>query len=161
VGTAIQDRATLTGTVRPTGTIAFALYSDPASCRIAVFNDLETLAADGTATSKFYVPTVAGTYQWVASYSGDVNNNAVAGACPDSREQVTVAPAGSDPTGPGNPGGPGGFHGPGGDGVWWIDPCPCWFDEHHRHHHWGQHHRHHRHGHRWWSHHRHHRPAGR
>src|SRR5205807_3042931 len=38
-----------------------------------------------------YLPTVAGTYQWVASYSGDGNNKAVASKNGDEPETVTAA----------------------------------------------------------------------
>src|SRR5262249_34104246 len=40
-----------------------------------------------------FLPTVAGVYHWVASYSGDGNNNPVASGATDEPE--TVVPAGS------------------------------------------------------------------
>jgi LPXTG-motif cell wall-anchored protein len=39
-----------------------------------------------------FTPTVAGTYRWVASYSGDANNAAVSGFCGDAAETVVVSP---------------------------------------------------------------------
>jgi hypothetical protein len=169
VGDAIRDTATLAGGFHPTGTISFALYSDPGTCHVAVFSDTETLDPNGSATSKPYLTAAAGAYQWVATYSGDVNNNAVAGSCSDTAERITVGPAGSGPGGPGGHGGygghggHGGYDGPGSGGVWWFDPCPCPYEHNHHphhHHHWG-HHRHHRHTHWWWKHHRHHPHPGR
>jgi len=32
-------------------------------------------------------------YYWIASYTGDVNNNAVAGTCGDLNETSTVSPS--------------------------------------------------------------------
>lgn len=37
-----------------------------------------------------YTPLAEGTYRWIASYSGDANNNAVSGACDDAGESVVV-----------------------------------------------------------------------
>ncbi|HEX3612075.1 MAG TPA: Ig-like domain-containing protein [Sporichthyaceae bacterium] len=138
VGTTIRDRATLTGGFHPTGTITFTLYDDPGSCTGGVFQDSETVAPTGTVTSQPYIASVAGTYQWVAAYSGDPNNNAVTGSCSDVSERVTVVPSGS---GPGEPGGPGG-HG-------------CGDCDHHRgYHQWWRYHRIHHGGHHWWRYHR-------
>ena len=47
---------------------------------------------DGTYASQSFTPTVAGTYHWVASYSGDANNPAFTTACDDAAETVTVNP---------------------------------------------------------------------
>src|SRR5262249_44036971 len=64
-----------------------------------VYTDVVTLsgsngsfstATDG-ATPGGFVPTVAGVYHWVASYSGDGNNNPVASGAGDEPE--TVSPA--------------------------------------------------------------------
>ena len=43
------------------------------------------------------LPTQAGTYRWVASYSGDAANTAISGACGDANETVTVSPAPDPP----------------------------------------------------------------
>jgi hypothetical protein len=40
-----------------------------------------------------FTPTVPGTYRWRATYSGDVNNAAVTGACGATNEQVTITKA--------------------------------------------------------------------
>ena len=36
-----------------------------------------------------FTPTLAGTYRWIASYSGDANNAPVAGKCNDAGENST------------------------------------------------------------------------
>src|SRR5271157_4529637 len=83
----LKDSATLAGGFNPTGTITFTLY-DPSNTVI----DTEMVAVNnGNAT--YSTPTgaqatQAGTYQWVASYSGDGNNNAVSGT--KGNEPVTV-----------------------------------------------------------------------
>ena len=54
-----------------------------------------TVSANGTYSTAAgnnpggYLPTVAGTYQWVASYSGNGNNIAVASTCGAEPETVT------------------------------------------------------------------------
>ena len=40
-----------------------------------------------------FASNLAGTWKWIASYSGDVNNNAVAGGCNDANESVVVQKA--------------------------------------------------------------------
>ena len=46
--------------------------------------------ADGPVASAAFAPTQAGTYRWIASYSGDANNLAIAGACNAAGETVNV-----------------------------------------------------------------------
>ena len=74
----LKDSATLTGGLTPTGTITFDLYAP----RGVDGRDTEvvTVSGNGTYTTPagYTLPTtgtVIGTYQWVASYSGDVNNS--------------------------------------------------------------------------------------
>ncbi len=90
----LTDEATLTGGFSPTGTITFDLYAPGGVVPI----DTEIVSASGNGTyttpTGYTLPTagtVTGTYQWVATYSGDSNNNAVASANGD--EPVVVAPA--------------------------------------------------------------------
>ncbi len=96
-GGQISDVATVSGRVNPVAgaTVAFNLYApgDPACAGPAVFTSTVAINPDGTATSAAFTPTAAGTYRWIASYSGDVNNNKVSGACNDANETVTVNPA--------------------------------------------------------------------
>lgn len=112
----ITDTATLAGTsnkpgspvINPTGaraaaagTITFRLYgpndatcsNDPVYTSGAI-----TVAGDGTyggtTGGVTYTPTAAGTYYWVASYSGDPpNTNARSGACGDTNETSVVVDA--------------------------------------------------------------------
>ncbi|HUQ77911.1 MAG TPA: hypothetical protein VM427_03420 [Patescibacteria group bacterium] len=92
VGDAIHDVATVTGGYNPTGTVTFRLYapSDQECDGSAVFTDTVALGADGTATSGDYNVTVMGNYHWVASYSGDANNESASGACGDEGETTQV-----------------------------------------------------------------------
>jgi hypothetical protein len=106
LGSAISDQATLAGTATGAGgSIIFRLYGpDDASCTVAklVFTSAAVpVSGDGTYSSGNYTPAAAGTYRWIASYSGDLPNTlAVAGVCGDTNEasllislQPTIATA--------------------------------------------------------------------
>ena len=103
VGTAIDDTAHLTGTKdQPDGdpaggTITFKLYGpDDATCTTVIEQSVVNVSGDGfykasdgtlSGTLGSLTPTAAGTYRWVASYSGDLpNTTSVSGACNDSNE---------------------------------------------------------------------------
>ena len=43
----------------------------------------------GTASCATFQPVLAGSYHWIASYSGDVDNAPVAGQCLDANENTT------------------------------------------------------------------------
>jgi len=43
-------------------------------------------------TSSSFTPSAAGTYYWIASYSGDANNTPVSGSCGDIGESSVVQP---------------------------------------------------------------------
>jgi uncharacterized repeat protein (TIGR01451 family) len=94
IGETFKDSAILSGAVSPdgTGSITFKLYSAP-DCDSSV---LDTETVDGiSANGTYSTPTGfqianAGTYYWVASFSGDSNNNAFTSGCND--EPVGVAP---------------------------------------------------------------------
>jgi hypothetical protein len=76
-GSKLSDSATLTGGASPGGTITFTLYGPNSNSTLA---DTETVTVhgDGTYTTPAgFTPTTAGTYQWVAAYSGDGSNNPV------------------------------------------------------------------------------------
>ncbi len=90
----IHDAATLTGGANPTGTITFSLYGpDDATCGGgAIFTSPVTVNGNGTYTSSAFTPTAAGTYRWIATYSGDGTNGVAAGACNDPNESVVVSP---------------------------------------------------------------------
>ena len=52
-----------------------------------------TVNGNGAYGSGDFTPTAAGTYRWIANYSGDANNAATANACNDANESVVVNPA--------------------------------------------------------------------
>ncbi len=93
VGSPIHDSATLTGGADPTGRIHFHLYGpDDDSCTgpPADSSSVEVRGND-TYDSPSFTPTHAGTYRWVADYSGDGNNAPAATSCNDPGESVVVA----------------------------------------------------------------------
>jgi uncharacterized repeat protein (TIGR01451 family) len=87
----VTDAATITGGTNPTGQITFKLY-DPNGK--VVDTEIVTVNGNGTyVTPAGYAPpasAVSGTYQWVASYSGDGNNLPVSSNLGD--EPVLVGP---------------------------------------------------------------------
>ena len=104
-GGTLTDTATVSGLVRPVtgagaGTVTFMLYGpDDVDCSNVIFTSpnrpltLNAGATAGTATSAPpFTPTAAGTYRWIASYSGDANNLPVAGNCFSANEQTLVRP---------------------------------------------------------------------
>ena len=93
LGTQAHDTSTLTGAFNPTGTVTYRLYSD---------NHCGTLVADLTPSSntvtsstlpdsKAFTFNTAGTFYFVATYSGDSNNTGpVNSGC--TAEPLTVGP---------------------------------------------------------------------
>jgi uncharacterized repeat protein (TIGR01451 family) len=98
-GDAIHDVATLSGaTDNAGGTITFNLYgpSDTPNCDgDPVYTNTVDVSGNADYNSGDFTPTTAGSYYWIASYSGDVNNAAASGACGDDGETSTV---GKQPT---------------------------------------------------------------
>jgi HYR domain len=97
VGT-ISDTATLLGGNAPTGSITFNLFGpDNPGCTLpAAFTSTKTVSGNGSYTSdpfNSFAPLHPGTYRWVASYSGDGNNNAVMTACNGLGETSAVTQA--------------------------------------------------------------------
>jgi hypothetical protein len=97
IGT-ISDTATLSGGNAPTGSITFNLFGpDTATCSGApVFTSIKPVIGNGSYTSdpfNPFAPLHPGTYRWVASYSGDANNNAVTTTCNDLGETSAVTQA--------------------------------------------------------------------
>jgi uncharacterized protein (DUF2141 family) len=91
-GAKLTDSATLAGGYYETGALVFKLYA-PADTTYSNSLDTETVAVNGNgtySTSTGFVPTTAGIYQWVATYSGDANNNPVAGANGSEPETVVA-----------------------------------------------------------------------
>jgi hypothetical protein len=88
VGSSATDLATLTGGLSPTGTVTYDAYSN-AVCTTLVFTSTVPVGA----ASAPFAPTIAGTYFFVASYSGDANNSPATSACGASSETLVVVPA--------------------------------------------------------------------
>jgi len=90
-GAAVLDAATLAGGDQPTGTVAFVLYgADDPTCKGRPAAVRTGSLSDGSASSGGVQATQAGTYHWVATYSGDNNNAGARSSCAD--ERVTVTP---------------------------------------------------------------------
>src|SRR4051794_2705833 len=80
----MTDSATLSGGYTPGGTINFYVFAPEVTPNSnnnnSVYSDTVTVNGNGTYTTSMgnhaggYPPTVAGTYQWLAVYSGDTNN---------------------------------------------------------------------------------------
>jgi hypothetical protein len=86
----LTDTATLRGGNNPTGTLTFKLYAPNGTT--VVDTESVTVAGDGTYRSpNGYVPTATGMYQWVVSYSGDIENRPITGKLGSEPECVVAA----------------------------------------------------------------------
>jgi len=94
VGGTLTDTAFLVGGNDPTGTVTFDLFGpDDATCAgPPIFSSTVAVSGNGAYISSAFIPSAAGTYRWVASYSGDANNGAARRACDEPAETVTVFP---------------------------------------------------------------------
>ncbi|TMD32221.1 MAG: DUF11 domain-containing protein [Chloroflexi bacterium] len=94
VGGTISDVAHLGGTFNGTGTITFHLFGpDDATCADSIFSSSAPVDGNGNYDSGDFTTLAAGTYRWIASYTGDANNDPVSGKCNDANEAVVVSPA--------------------------------------------------------------------
>ena len=95
IGGQIHDTAFLSGGTNPTGAITFALFGpgDTTCAGPALFTSVVPVSGNGTYDSANFTALVAGTYRWIANYSGDTNNAAAATACNDPNESVVVSAA--------------------------------------------------------------------
>jgi uncharacterized repeat protein (TIGR01451 family) len=91
IGGTIHDVAHLSGGFNPTGTISFDVFDD-ANCasKVGTVAATSAVSGNGNYTSADFTPAKAGTYKWIAHYSGDGNNNSVNGHCGDEGETSTV-----------------------------------------------------------------------
>ena len=90
-GTPVTDTATVGGTAGPTasGEVSYAVYRD-AACTSLVAQAGGAPVTNGAAgPSAPQSKLAAGVYYWLASYSGDINNQAAASAC--GSEKLIVA----------------------------------------------------------------------
>ena len=101
-GTNLSDSARLAGSYNGTGSITFYLFAPGVTPDVTnsnnVYSNTVTVSGNGTYTTASgsnpggYLPTEAGTYEWVAGYSGDSNNNGATSAF-TSEPQVVGGPA--------------------------------------------------------------------
>ena len=89
-GTAVTDSATLTGidANTATGTVSYTVYSDNSCSTVFASGGTKTVANGSVPSSDAVTFDEAGTFYWVASYSGDSGHNADANTC--GSETVTV-----------------------------------------------------------------------
>jgi hypothetical protein len=93
-GVTLHDTATVTGAFLPTGTVTFSLYgpTDATCTGTAIFTSTVALSAGGTATSASFSSTsAAGTYNWVAAYSGDARSAPSTSKCGAEPVHVTAS----------------------------------------------------------------------
>jgi Ca2+-binding RTX toxin-like protein len=94
---ALSDSATVNGfsTPQSDATITFTLFGpDDGTCtRTPLFSPAPVPYPDtgGAVTSPAFTPTAAGTYRWIASYSGDAYNPPATSLCDDADERTVVA----------------------------------------------------------------------
>ena len=92
IGAPISDTATLSNGFMPTGTITFTLFgpNDPTCAGVPVFTSTVPVNGNGDYNSGPFTPTLPGSYQWVAVYSGDVNNAPATSPCGAPNETSVV-----------------------------------------------------------------------
>src|SRR5207247_6795272 len=64
-----------------------------AVCAVATGTSTKTVSGNGDYVSDGFVVVLAGTYRFIATYSGDANNNGATTACNDPNESVAVTKA--------------------------------------------------------------------
>jgi hypothetical protein len=94
VGGLVGDAALLTGGADPQGAIIFGLFgpNNDTCAQPAALTVVQRVHGNGFYRSPTVAPQRAGTYRWIATYTGDANNDSVATACGDPHETVVVLP---------------------------------------------------------------------
>src|SRR5262249_15573857 len=94
LGGTATDTATLSGGYFPIGSITFTLTNTDTST-IVFTNTVTGVSGNNSYTSSGYTVTVAGHYQWTATYNGDGNNNTAIDNNPlQERFTVPASPTG-------------------------------------------------------------------
>jgi hypothetical protein len=93
VGGSVTDTATVSGGLSPSGSVSWNVYAaTDTTCQSPLDSSpLTATLSGGSAASPAYTPATAGTYQFVATYSGDQDNQSVSTNCGDTSEQVKAA----------------------------------------------------------------------
>lgn len=94
-GTSVTDQATLSGVNSGTagGTVTYTVYQGPGCSTVYANAGTKTVMNGGVPASDAVPLNTAGTYNWVASYSGDAANNPSTTNCGDEVATVTAGPA--------------------------------------------------------------------
>lgn len=95
-GTSVTDQATLSGANSATagGTVTYTVYQAPGCATVFASGGTKTVANGVVPASDPVQLNSPGTYNWIASYSGDPTHNPSANACGDEVATVTgAAPA--------------------------------------------------------------------
>jgi hypothetical protein len=95
VGTSISDSATVSGGSNPTGTVTFKLYGpgDTDCSGTVLFTSTVNLTSSTVHSGAFSATNTAGTYSWVASYSGDSANKSATSECGAETVVITSTPS--------------------------------------------------------------------
>ena len=89
-GGEVSDVAHVSGGFQPSGDVTFRLYAPgDTTCQTPIATRVGTLSGGAASTNNVTIGA-AGTYNWVATYGGDANNNPVTAPCGD--EPVVVTP---------------------------------------------------------------------
>jgi Bacterial Ig-like domain (group 3) len=92
-GTSVTDQATLSGANTGTagGTVTYTVYQAPGCTTVYADGGTKTVTNGVVPASNAVQLDSAGTYNWVASYSGDPTHNASTSGCGDEVATVTGA----------------------------------------------------------------------
>ncbi len=92
LGTAVHDTAALSKAAEPAGTITFRIYAaSDMTCSTPIGEPLTVaIIGNGSYQSPGLAIAEAGAYEWLASYSGDAQNEPVAGKCGAHSERVAI-----------------------------------------------------------------------
>jgi hypothetical protein len=84
----------LSGGVAPTGSITFTAFGpgDATCTGSPAFTSTNTVTGNTSYPSNSFTTSAAGTYEFVAAYSGDANNTIATTSCGDPAEAVVVSP---------------------------------------------------------------------
>jgi len=93
IGVSVNDTATVSGGLNPSGTVTFALFApgDTTCSGTPVFISANQPLSGGKASSGSFTPTATGTYEWVATYNGDDANLTAVSGCGDEPVSIVAA----------------------------------------------------------------------